>query len=158
MPKLRNFFSIFNSILAGAIRMDLRFADKCNLKIYKNCQNWTIHFSSENQKSIKMSLNFSTNDNLAIETTIEVENKVTKLSDIWTSNDLNRCIKFIREKFLNRICLQFSDDILSFAVEIEEQLKKHVDSNIFILADTSYGSCCVDEVNYQEPSSAQIFS
>lgn len=95
-----------------------------------------------------MSLIFSTNDTSAIETKIELSNKVTKLSDVWTSNDLNRCIKFIREKFLNRICLQFEDNILSYAVEIEEQLKKHVDSNIFILADTSYGSCCVDEVKF----------
>lgn len=94
-----------------------------------------------------MSLNFSTSDSSSIETKIEIANKVSRLSDIWTSNDLNRCIKFIREKFLNRICLQFSDDILGFAVEIEEQIRKHVDSNIFILADTSYGSCCVDEVS-----------
>jgi diphthamide biosynthesis protein 2 len=69
-----------------------------------------------------------------------------KLNDIWTSDDLNRCIKFIREKFLHRICLQFSDEIVSLAVTIEEQLKKHIDASIFILADTSYGSCCVDEV------------
>lgn len=93
-----------------------------------------------------MSLNFSSPDNEAINSQVVIENRASKLSDIWTSNDLNRCIKFIREKFLSRICLQFSDEILSFAVEIEEQLKKHVDSNIFILADTSYGSCCVDEV------------
>lgn len=93
-----------------------------------------------------MSLNFSSPDNEAINIQVVVENRASKLSDIWTSNDLNRCIKFIREKFLNRICLQFSDEILSYAVDIEEQLKKHVDSNIFILADTSYGSCCVDEV------------
>lgn len=93
-----------------------------------------------------MSLNFSSPDTEAINTQITLDHKVHKLSDIWTANDLNRCIKFIREKFLNRICLQFSDDILSFAVEIQDQLNKHVDSNIFILADTSYGSCCVDEV------------
>lgn len=95
-----------------------------------------------------MSLNFSSNETSAIETTIELTNRAIKLNDIWTSNDLNRCIKFIREKFLSRICLQFSDDILKFSVEVEEQLKKHVDSNIFILADTSYGSCCVDEVKF----------
>lgn len=93
-----------------------------------------------------MSLNFSSPDCEAINSKILIEQGVNKLGEIWTSNDLNRCIKFIREKFLNRICLQFSDEILSYAVEIEEQLKKHVDSNIFVLADTSYGSCCVDEV------------
>jgi diphthamide biosynthesis protein 2 len=93
-----------------------------------------------------MSVSFSSLDSAAIERQVEAEEKSLKLSDIWTANDLNRCIKFIREKFLSRICLQFSDNILHLAIEIEGQLKKHVDSNIFILADTSYGSCCVDEV------------
>ncbi|KAG5671346.1 hypothetical protein PVAND_001549 [Polypedilum vanderplanki] len=93
-----------------------------------------------------MSVNFSSPDSAAIEKQINAEMRNSKISDIWNANDLNRCIKFIREKFLSRICLQFSDEILNLSVEIESQLRKHVDSNIFILADTSYGSCCVDEI------------
>jgi diphthamide biosynthesis protein 2 len=94
-----------------------------------------------------MSVNFSSSDKEVIEKQVDILiDKTAKLSDIWTSNDLNRCIKFIREKFLTKICLQFSDDILHLAVKIESELVKHVDSNIFILADTSYGSCCIDEV------------
>lgn len=94
-----------------------------------------------------MSVNFSSSEKEVIEKEVDILiDKTVKLSDIWTSNDLNRCIKFIREKFLTKICLQFSDDILHLAVKIESELVKHVDSNIFILADTSYGSCCIDEV------------
>jgi len=94
-----------------------------------------------------MSVNFFSSEKEVIEKEVDILiDKTVKLSDIWTSNDLNRCIKFIREKFLTKICLQFSDDILHLAVKIESELVKHVDSNIFILADTSYGSCCIDEV------------
>ena len=94
-----------------------------------------------------MSVNFSSSEKEVIEKEVNILiDKTVKISDIWTSNDLNRCIKFIREKFLTKICLQFSDDILHLAVKIESELVKHVDSNIFILADTSYGSCCIDEV------------
>jgi hypothetical protein len=107
----------------------------------------------ENSRKISnsaMSANFSSPDSAAIEKQVDVVVKALKLSDVWTANDLNRSIKFIREKFLSRICLQFSDEILHLSVEIEGQLRKHVDSNIFILADTSYGSCCVDEVSHRE--------
>lgn len=93
-----------------------------------------------------MSVNFSSPDSAAIEKQVLIDSQTIKLTELWNGNDLNRCIKFIREKFLTKICLQFSDEIVHLAVEIESQLKKHVDSNIFILADTSYGSCCVDEV------------
>lgn len=89
---------------------------------------------------------FSSVETNSLERQVDVEHKVSRLSDIWSANDLNRCIKFIREGDFLRVCLQFSDEILNFSVEIEKQLKKHIDSDVFLLADTSYGSCCVDEV------------
>jgi diphthamide biosynthesis protein 2 len=103
-----------------------------------------------------MSLNFSSSDRDVIEKEVKIEASLSKLSDIWTANDLNRCIKFIREKFLTRVCLQFSDDIIKYATEIELHIRKHIDSNIFILADTSYGSCCVDEVSSGKKTSYNI--
>lgn len=82
-----------------------------------------------------------------LERQVTVERRLSKLTDIWNSNDLNRCIKFIREGDFRNVCLQFSDEILNYSVEIEKQLKKHItDSEVYLLADTSYGSCCVDEV------------
>lgn len=84
----------------------------------------------------------------SLERQVEVEHKASKLSEIWNANDLNRCIKFLREGSFSRVCLQFSDEIINYSVEIEKQLKKHIDSDVFLLADTSYGSCCVDEVRF----------
>jgi diphthamide biosynthesis protein 2 len=89
---------------------------------------------------------FSSSENNCLEREVDVEGRALKLNDVWTANDLNRCIKFLREGSFSRVCLQFSDEILNYSVEIEHQLKKHIDSDVFLLADTSYGSCCVDEV------------
>lgn len=101
-------------------------------------------FFSRNRR-IMTSL-FSSAETSSLERQVDVEHKPARLSDIWNPNDLNRCIKFLREGSFSRICLQFSDEIINYSVEIEKQLKKHIDSNVFLLADTSYGSCCVDEV------------
>lgn len=90
---------------------------------------------------------FSSAETISLERQVEVEHKLARLGDIWNPNDLNRCIKFLREGSFSRVCLQFSDEIINYSVEIEKQLKKHIDSNVFLLADTSYGSCCVDEVS-----------
>lgn len=95
-----------------------------------------------------MSALFSTVESVSLERNVELDNKVHKLSDIWDSENLNRCIKWTKENNFNKICLQFSDNLINHSIEIERQLKKHVESNVFILADTSYGSCCVDEVNF----------
>ncbi|KAI3658888.1 hypothetical protein MP638_003131 [Amoeboaphelidium occidentale] len=46
------------------------------------------------------------------------------------------------------ICLQFPDDLLKYSVYVEESLKAVLpnDCKIYVLADTSFGSCCVDAV------------
>lgn len=122
----------------------MRFAVKDSFSI---CDSLTL--SSKNiWKSKEMSTSLFFSENNILEREIDAENKATKLSLIWNANELNRCIKFLREGSFAKVCLQFSDEIINYSVEIEKQLKKHIDSNVFLLADTSYGSCCVDEVRF----------
>lgn len=53
-----------------------------------------------------------------------------------------------------KVCLQFPDSYLKHSDAIASHIKRAVttslegdkDFKVFILADTSYGSCCVDEV------------
>lgn len=45
-----------------------------------------------------------------------------------------------------QICLQFPDDLICYSTSISQQLSANCDSQIFVLGDTSYGSCCVDEI------------
>ncbi|KAJ1917424.1 Diphthamide biosynthesis protein 2 [Tieghemiomyces parasiticus] len=50
------------------------------------------------------------------------------------------------ERF-QKVALQFPDLMLSDASFVYQELVKHCEgAEIFILADTSYGSCCIDEV------------
>lgn len=46
-----------------------------------------------------------------------------------------------------QVCLQYPDDLIPFSTAILAEIQtKCPDSELFILGDTSYGSCCVDEV------------
>ncbi|KAJ2611803.1 Diphthamide biosynthesis protein 2 [Coemansia sp. RSA 1365] len=52
------------------------------------------------------------------------------------------------ENGYSRIALQFPDELLPDSTLVSEELQKRIPGHaqVFILADTSYGSCCVDEV------------
>ena len=62
--------------------------------------------------------------------------------------ETQRTIAEINEKGYQRIALQFPDEMLGDAVRVYEILQDGMNgrTKLFILADTSYGSCCVDEV------------
>ncbi|CCJ30002.1 unnamed protein product [Pneumocystis jirovecii] len=51
----------------------------------------------------------------------------------------------LRGKF-QRVALQFPDELLGDASEVSVRLSRDVPAAFFILGDTSYGSCCVDEI------------
>lgn len=69
--------------------------------------------------------------------------------------DIDRTSSEIQSRLLKRIALQFPDEMLRDSVSVYLSLgaalrsKGYVDFNLFVLADTSYGSCCVDEVAAQ---------
>ncbi|KAH6902623.1 putative diphthamide synthesis protein-domain-containing protein [Coprinopsis sp. MPI-PUGE-AT-0042] len=64
----------------------------------------------------------------------------------------------IIENDYKRIALQFPDDLLPDSVPIYKRLKAAIGNGreLFILADTSYGSCCVDEVAAQHANADAI--
>lgn len=82
-----------------------------------------------------------------IDREIDVENR-TKVSkdELLDAFELERCVSWITEHELSRICLQFPDDLLEYSVDIAQHLEQKTFKQIYILGDTSYGSCCVDEV------------
>ncbi|GAA6032426.1 hypothetical protein JCM8097_008169 [Rhodosporidiobolus ruineniae] len=57
----------------------------------------------------------------------------------------------IRKGNYQRVALQFADEQLGDSVQVFRALRKqlHSDVELYILADTTYGSCCVDEVAAQ---------
>ncbi|OWF34913.1 2-(3-amino-3-carboxypropyl)histidine synthase subunit 2-like [Mizuhopecten yessoensis] len=69
--------------------------------------------------------------------------------DINKVYEVNKCIQWIQERNLQRVALQFPDELMCDAVPVTSAISKAVDGQVFILGDTSYGSCCVDEVAAQ---------
>ncbi|XP_055679709.1 2-(3-amino-3-carboxypropyl)histidine synthase subunit 2 [Lutzomyia longipalpis] len=79
--------------------------------------------------------------------TVKLEEEyLPTLEETWDEQELEKCKKWIGENNFKRISLQFPDTLLRHSVTIYEQLKASTEANFFILGDTSYGSCCVDEV------------
>ncbi|XP_075147984.1 diphthamide biosynthesis 2 [Haematobia irritans] len=95
---------------------------------------------------------FSTPDTAALERQTDLpqaESEVT-FEQIWGNEQKLKCIEWIRSNKYKRVCLQFPDSYLKYSDAIATCIKKQFgetdDVKTFILADTSYGSCCVDEI------------
>ena len=66
---------------------------------------------------------------------------------------INQTCDIINSHQYKRVALQFPDVLLSYAPQISSLISIKTNSNTFILADTSYGSCCIDEVASQHVNS-----
>ncbi|PRP89720.1 hypothetical protein PROFUN_00062 [Planoprotostelium fungivorum] len=60
--------------------------------------------------------------------------------------DISGTLACINQHSFERVALQFPDEMLGDAYEVSRLLSEGSKSSVFILGDTSYGSCCVDEV------------
>lgn len=55
-------------------------------------------------------------------------------------------IEFLNEHKSCKVALQFPDSLLQYSVRLVSLLRAKTNAEFFILGDTSFGSCCVDEV------------
>ncbi|KZW01803.1 diphthamide biosynthesis protein [Exidia glandulosa HHB12029] len=102
---------------------------------------------------------FSSPAEAVIERNIEVNDSGTQLvttndvgdGDIPAIYELDAVAREISEHGFKCIALQFPDELLHDAVPAFRELKTRLadDVQLYVLADTSYGSCCVDEVAAQ---------
>ncbi|KNC98973.1 diphthamide biosynthesis protein 2 [Spizellomyces punctatus DAOM BR117] len=60
--------------------------------------------------------------------------------------EIERTSQVIIERGYSKIALQFPDELLPDSAEVSTALKERTGKEIFILADTTFGSCCVDEI------------
>jgi diphthamide biosynthesis protein 2 len=60
--------------------------------------------------------------------------------------DINYTAEIILKYDFKRIALQFPDSLLSDSSAVIDELQKKTNRIFFVLGDTSYGECCVDEV------------
>ncbi|KAG8215726.1 putative diphthamide synthesis protein-domain-containing protein [Butyriboletus roseoflavus] len=65
--------------------------------------------------------------------------------------EVERTAEIILKGDYKRVALQFPDELLRDAVSVYRLLKRIVGNghDVYVLADTSYGNCCVDEVAAQ---------
>lgn len=63
--------------------------------------------------------------------------------------DILATAKYILDRGYTRVALQFPDDLLGASVEVTSLLRSTLprpEIKLYVMADTTYGSCCVDEV------------
>lgn len=85
----------------------------------------------------------------------------TLAMDFESNYDIATTADFIRTHKFTRVALQFPDDLLKDSTRVVSVLRKRLrslresdttgsgdepDIGLFVMADTAYGSCCVDEV------------
>ncbi|CAG8707431.1 6029_t:CDS:2, partial [Racocetra persica] len=101
---------------------------------------------------------FANDGSAVIERTIEVRSKKLAKSkeELEYIYEIERTVEIVLSGGYERIALQFPDELLADSAEITTVLHDRTRKKIFVLADTSYGSCCVDEVAAQHASAECI--
>ncbi|OJT10805.1 Diphthamide biosynthesis protein 2 [Trametes pubescens] len=97
---------------------------------------------------------FSSSGADAISRTIELEDNIPSIlsaEELEDTFDIERTVREIEKGEFSRIALQFPDELLPHSVPIFKTLKSRLASHreLYVLADTTYGSCCLDEVAAQ---------
>jgi len=94
-----------------------------------------------------MAVSFSSNDSNVIERSIDVREVISTPADrLYEVYDIQRCVQWILKNLYQKVTLQFPDELLGDAASVALLIEKEVKTKVYILGDTSYGSCCVDEV------------
>ncbi|XP_078417062.1 2-(3-amino-3-carboxypropyl)histidine synthase subunit 2 [Cetorhinus maximus] len=95
-----------------------------------------------------MATAFSDDGSKAIQRSTDVLEKTNRTSfrEIDVVYEIEKTCSFITDHGFKKVALQFPDELLTDAPAIVSKLEKNTTAKLFILGDTSYGSCCVDEV------------
>ncbi|CAE6438716.1 unnamed protein product [Rhizoctonia solani] len=96
---------------------------------------------------------FSTAGEEAINRSVEIKSTELTANDVQQENievlfEIQETARYIIDNDYKQIALQFPDELLGVSVLIYNRLKQLLGDgrNAYVLADTTYGSCCVDEV------------
>ncbi|KAH8505681.1 hypothetical protein H0E87_012779 [Populus deltoides] len=73
--------------------------------------------------------------------------------DLMEIYEIDRTVDFIHSRNFTRVALQFPDELLKDCTKVVRvlrekigRLKEQIGVSLFVMADSTYGSCCVDEV------------
>nr|XP_053630541.1 2-(3-amino-3-carboxypropyl)histidine synthase subunit 2-like isoform X1 [Cherax quadricarinatus] len=82
----------------------------------------------------------------AIQRTLEKGTGRISTVDIEEMYEITRCVEWVQVRGYKKVGLQFPDELLGDAATVCGVMKLQLGFDVYILGDTSYGSCCVDEV------------
>lgn len=105
-----------------------------------------------------MSVAFSSDDSEVI------SRKVVSVDDekrdesipVKSMYEIDRCAEWIKNHNFSKVALQFPDNLLSDAMTVALKLGEIISGQVFVLGDTSFGSCCVDEIAAEHVSADAI--
>ncbi|KAL2085634.1 hypothetical protein ACEWY4_018954 [Coilia grayii] len=91
---------------------------------------------------------FSSNSELVIQRSVDVASIKTDPSSgtLEETYQIKETCHFISTNQFKKVALQFPDELLVESIPISAEIEKNSEAKTYILGDTSYGSCCVDEV------------
>ncbi|XP_078574406.1 2-(3-amino-3-carboxypropyl)histidine synthase subunit 2-like [Branchiostoma floridae x Branchiostoma japonicum] len=95
-----------------------------------------VAFSSDSSEVINRSLGISSPSR-------------TSPDSVEALYEIPRCVEWVEKHGFHGVALQFPDSLLVDATEVASKMEKKTGAKVYILGDTSYGSCCVDEVAAQ---------
>ncbi|XP_071447949.1 2-(3-amino-3-carboxypropyl)histidine synthase subunit 2 [Hetaerina americana] len=70
----------------------------------------------------------------------------TPQDKINTVYEIDKCITWMKRKKVEKVALQFPDEMLGDSANIARMIESIIGKKVYILGDSTYGSCCVDEV------------
>lgn len=106
-----------------------------------------------------MAIAFSSSDQAAIDRTVELsvgDLAPTEETQLEFKYEIQRCISWVCKNDYKKVALQFPDEMLVDSVPVTLAIQAGVAAEVFILGDTSYGSCCVDEVAAEHVSADTV--
>ncbi|XP_058126897.1 2-(3-amino-3-carboxypropyl)histidine synthase subunit 2 [Anopheles ziemanni] len=91
---------------------------------------------------------FSSSDSIKENQCVVAVNDSILFEEIWNDEQTERCLHWIEDNGFGRVALQFPDQLIRYSVQIADELQRSTREGvrIYVLGDTSYGSCCVDEI------------
>ncbi|ROT64884.1 putative diphthamide biosynthesis protein 2-like [Penaeus vannamei] len=81
-----------------------------------------------------------------IERTLEKDIAQESTQNLEEVYEVSRCVRWIQDGGYKKVGLQFPDELIVDAPAVARALSTALGFKVYILGDTTYGSCCVDEV------------
>ncbi|KAK6626813.1 hypothetical protein RUM44_009290 [Polyplax serrata] len=101
---------------------------------------------------------FTTQTNEVFQVETEFNSPETEISEdeLVKKYQLAECLKWIVDNNYEKTCLQFPEELLNDGTSVALYMQKKLNKTVYILGDTCYGSCCVDEVAAQHVKADSI--